>query len=217
MPVSNQFQCLFIHIPKTGGTSIETALQMRGDKIVERRDLLYGPVRSWLIRRMKPKTAYLQHLTYDEVKKIAPRVIAKGYFSFSFVRNPWARMVSVYNNIDGNLVRESRQEGLELEGLSFNEFVVKTKDLIHPHLRPQCDFICGNDGELQIDFLGRFERLEEDFAEICARLSAQVNLPWHNQATDKSESDYRAYYCAQTKEIIESRYRRDIDLFGYRF
>lgn len=217
MPVSDKFHCLFIHIPKTGGTSIETALQMRGDRLREHRNLLYGPIQSRWIRRKNPRTRYLQHLTFEEVRKIAPEVSAGGYFSFAFVRNPWDRMVSLYNNLDGNLVRTAKGEGLELQGLSFAEFLERTKDRFHAHLRPQCEFICAKGGSPQVDFLGRFESLEEDFDKICHHLGVNVHLPWHNKAAGKPRDCYRDYYCSRTRDIIEERYRKDIELFGYRF
>jgi len=217
MPVSHEYGCLYVHIPKTAGTSIETALQMRGERNAEHRDLLYGPILSWRLRWRRLQTQYLQHLTFAEIRKVAPEIAKKGYFSFAFVRNPWARMVSVYHSPDPNMVRLARRQGVELTGLSFGDFVARTRTLSHAHMRSQWEYVCDRDGVIRVDFLGRFERLNEDFAEVCERLGTKVTLPWRNRAPHGSESGYRDYFCARTRRITEERYRRDIELFGYRF
>jgi len=217
MPVSDEFRCLFVHIPKTGGTSIEEALRMRGARSREDRRLLYGPIRSWTIRSRRPGTRYLQHLTIRDIRKVAPEVVDRGYFAFTFVRNPWDRIVSVFNKPDGDLVRLARKKGIEIASLTFAEFVEQTQDLSHAHLRPQCDYVLGREGRPQVDFVGRFERLQEEFDAVCDRVGANTTLAWHKRSPRRNGAHYRDYYCARTREIVAQRYARDIERFDYVF
>ena len=216
MPISHEHRCLFVHIPKTGGTSIETALGMysRGNR--ENVDRLFGAVRSSDLKRLGLGSGYLQHLTLLEMHAVRPDWPFADYFSFSFVRNPWDRMVSSFSKKDAHLLREARGRDVELEELSFEDYVRATGEIEHAHLRPQAEFVTDADGEVAVDFVGRFESLAEDFQEVCKRAGIQKQLP-HEKKSLRSERDYRRYYDAATRRVIEDRYRRDIDLFDYEF
>ncbi len=214
MPISHSRRGLFVHVPKTGGTSVEVALGMHGPWQDENRDILYGLVRSEDLLERRFGSAFLQHLTIHELREVVTADAANPYFSFSFVRNPWDRMVSVYHRTDPHLRAHARGLGVELAGLSFPEFLARTEGLRHAHLRDQADYICDDSGRTVVDFVGRFETLAADFKTVCNRLQTEAALPHVNVSTHEG---YRSYYDEASRALVERRFLRDVDLFGYRF
>jgi hypothetical protein len=81
----------------------------------------------------------------------------------------------------------------------------------------QSDYLVDLHGNLIVDFVGRYERLQDDFGEACRRIGIRVpELPHRRQATDR-EKDYRRYYDDATAELVALRMKADIERFGYRF
>ena len=86
--ISNKHKCIFIHIPKCGGASVE--------------DVLFKPIKErttkdlWMFPS-KYQTGGLQHLMASHIIEEVGEDIFKEYFKFSFVRNPWDKMVSQFN------------------------------------------------------------------------------------------------------------------------
>jgi hypothetical protein len=212
VPISHERRCVFIHVPKTGGTSIETALGLHGPWQDENRRTFFGMMGSPDLLALPRTSAFLQHLSIGEVQELAPE--AREYFSFAFVRNPWDRMVSAYHRTDPHLLEQGRQVGIHLSGLSFAEFLSRTERIEHAHLREQAHFICDRSGTVRVDYTGRFETIEQDFRSVCRRLGVDLPLPRLNTSTHR---DYRHYYDGETAAFVAKRYRRDIELFGYTF
>lgn len=212
MPISNKYKCLFIHIPKTGGTSIETAFEMFGDWKVENKDTLFGLMQSPELKALNLISNFLQHVTLDQAQLISP--IPSSYTTFSFVRNPWDKMVSIYSNPDNNLASTAMQQGIKLKNLSFEDFITQIEKIKHIHLEPQHKFICDDTGKINVSFLGKFESLEKDFKNLCKIIDKDIRLPHKNRS---ARGDYRDYYSNKSRKIIEERYQRDINLFSYSF
>jgi len=79
---------------------------------------------------------------------------------------------------------------------------------------PQWNWLIDGKGKLLVDYIGRFENLQADFAQVCARLNRQAELPH----LKKSEhGDYRQYYNAASIEIVRQWFKSDIEQFGYEF
>ena len=184
---ANRDNFVFIHINKTGGTSIETALGLN-----------------------------LRHKTAQEmIQELGLRNWQKR-FTFAFVRNPWDRVVSHYH-----YRVETNQTGLATERISFTEWVFRaygTRDPAYCDTRrffmPQNNWIIDEKGNVVVEFIGRFENLENDFAVVCKRLDRTVTL----QHIKKSHHDhYRSYYNEATKKIVAKRFQVDIERFGYCF
>ena len=214
MPVSHQYRCIFVHIPKTGGTSIETALDMFHPWREENREAMFGLVQSPELLAKGWISRFLQHLSIEELREILPSQIAADYFSFAWVRNPWDRMVSVYFNKDPDMLQQARNQGIALEGLSFRDFLERTEGFSHVHLLEQARFVVDSQERICVDFVGRFESLADDFRILCDRLGILAHLPHRNASV---HGQYRQYYTEETREMVAVRYRRDIELFGYEF
>lgn len=149
------------------------------------------------------------------------------YFKFGFVRNPWDRLVSCWAR---KIVERSPRRPFDLDEATrkrledFSVFVdwIATQDLktCNPHFRLQC---CLLDLSL-VDFVGRFERLDDDYAELCDRLDIPMTGYRHRNRSDRAQvsgagrsGHYREFYTDALAERVYRLYRKDIQVFGYRF
>lgn len=161
---------------------------------------------------MKNRLLECLYLTRSKKRRIEiGRRKFKTYFKFGFVRNPWDRVVSLYE----------RTEPLQMKDkMIFEEFVdwieFSSSTCIHssPH-RYQLDWFVDGSGTLLADFIGRFETLEADWTTVAQRLGITESLP-HKRANPRSRP-YVDYYTARTREVIASKFKVDIDYFGYEF
>ena len=149
-------------------------------------------------------------------------------FHFTFVKNPWARLVSCYiNKILGK--RPGRFSGfrnfyprIRFEQMTFTDFVRFAyrvpDDLCEPHFRPQCNLI---DWGGTIDFIGHTERFTDDLAEVIKRAGLDKRLlKWGHTKLNKTQKDtshYTDFYTRQTRKWVAQKYAKDIERFGYRF
>jgi hypothetical protein len=221
MPVSRELRAMFVHIPKCGGSSVERAFGMHGDHRVEDRGRLYGRATSEDLRTIAGPINYLQHL---DVVRLRRAVVATGtsasdaarFTTFAFVRNPFDRLVSAWAGGDPDLRACAGNAGIELRGLPFGRFVDATIALDHPHVAPQAPFICAPDGARLVDFVGRFERLADDFERLCDLLglppAARPRLP---HAHRSRHAHYRELYDVRSRTLAMRRYREDLALLGY--
>ena len=163
-------------------------------------------------RTMIQKGLYCYHLSEEQTH----------YFSFSFVRNPFSRLVSSYESkyhIDPEKYGFSEYEhylfGYLSEDAGFEDYVRKVcalpPRLMNRHFRPQYDVLYDKNGVCRCDYIGRFESIEEDFRPIRERFGLQP-LPHLNQS---KAVDWRDYYTHETLALVRETFRRDFEVFGY--
>ena len=219
MPLVQQHQCIFFHIPKTGGSSIEQALGVYRNKAS-----LYGNYEH------AGRCYVLQHLTPTQMLSLGlvGRAEFDANFKFAIVRNPWDRLVSEYSFRDQGGASRPRgnftdyvyrvAETLEMypHGVDeeTHERLKSTHGISLVHLSPQCDFVFDRQDKMAVNYLGRFERLTDDFRVVCQTLSIDIELEHLNPSHHR---EYGKYYNAATKELVGKLYAKDIDAFGYRF
>lgn len=156
-----------------------------------------------------------------------------GLFAFAFVRNPWDRLVSCYRDkiageVDGFTyftVRPGVADCLArfdafVPGMSFAAFVEAVARIpdadADAHFRSQYTFVTNGERELAVDFVGRYERLADDLAEVRGTTGLpDFQIPRLQAA--RSAVRYQDYYTPHTRELAADRFRTDIDMFGYRF
>lgn len=201
---------LFVHIDKSAGSSIQRVLQPfappRADSRLRRRLVWLGPLNRLGLHRA---AEFPEHVTARIVKNCLPQATYASLFKFAFVRNPWDRLVSRYAQLLRNPGHTPRHQGKALKGFeAFLDWEVR-RNKSHQHT-----YVCDAGGSLIVDFIGYFERLDEDFAKVCDRLQVRAELPKSN--ISKHES-YQTYYTPATRELVAEHCRRDIELFGYDF
>lgn len=183
-------ECIFFHIPKTAGLAVSEAL--------------FG-------------NHGAGHITVEAARVVFGRRRFQSYFKFAFVRNPWDRLVSAYHYLRAG--HPTSPIAVDLQKCrDFQEFVT---ELLHDprvaseqHIQPQHQFVTDSRGRLAVDFVGRFERLAEDFAYIADRVHPGAALGVTNPSRHEG---YRTYYSDVTRAIVGEFYHRDIALFGYKF
>ena len=189
----------FVHIPKTGGTSITSAL------FRDRHDV--NP-KGWQMKHHRRNTMH------DGLRAFPER---SRCLVFAFVRNPYDRIVSYYH-----AMRRSDPAGYP-KSRAFMETAHRS-DLESFLLRIEGDLKVGWFTRTQraatrtandvCDFIGRFERLEEDFAEVCRRIGIEVELPRINVS---SHGHYRDELTPTARAVVERMWGEDLEEFGYRW
>ena len=135
------------------------------------------------------------------------------YFSWSFVRNPWDRLLSTYIN----KIINKHDNGIGYDwsqSKSFKDFILKVKNAnitdCNRHIRSLYTFF-----PKDIDFIGKLENLQQDFDIICDKIGIpRQQLPHKNKTNHKH---YTEYYDEETKQIVAEKYAKDIECFGYKF
>jgi hypothetical protein len=145
------------------------------------------------------------------------------YFKFTFVRNPWDRLVSTYFFLKKGGITARAKAWSEAHLSSFDSFDRFVHDWVTPdnvstwrNFRPQHAYVVSPEGRLVVDYVGCFEWLPRDFGTVCRRLGVDVALR-HDNATPGRQHDYRRYYTDAMAEAVGLVYGRDVELFGYGF
>ena len=206
---------LFIHIPKTGGTSITKALSGDRSHATLRHHLLfkkrYIPN---LFQNKKQNILSCSKIIYQQKlsKKKVP-LIDKNYKKFTIIRNPWARAVSWYKDV---MRFEPHRKGLGIpNNISFKNFLLTYGNKFGA-LRPQTYWLIDWEGNINIDLICKLENLNQDWSKICNFLSIKnLELPHINQAPNKYE--WKNYYDNEAKKYIEKKYSYEIKKFEYEF
>ncbi len=214
MLLSLKYKFLFVHIPKTGGTSIRAALNR-----LRFRDPWFGL--QFICSKISKLSGHRlgckfpRHAKAIAAKEMLPREFFDSLFKFAFVRNPWDLQVSSYHHVKRHYphLLKGRED--------FESFLRWKLDRQRPYIYhldtpTQSEYIKDIDGSLLVDFVGRYENLQEDFDEVCRRIGVKpIKLP-HRRHT-KDRKDYRVYYNDSTAELVYNYFREDIERFGYSF
>jgi len=240
--LSHQDKCVFVHIPKAAGQSVESVFVTRAGLTWETRETLLlrpndnpsiGPPR--LAHLLAHEYVELGHMTAEQYQQ---------YFTFSFVRNPWARLVSEYNY---RRLLGDKHFQCSFKAFLFKRFPKPESDChvhikdYYRHIMPQWKFLYDEEGNQLVDFIGRFETLQQDFNYVCQQLNIdEISLPHKNKTAPsgikqrsklkfrkllskvgftrfEQHRHYSGYYDDESKAFVADLYQKDIELFGYQF
>ena len=196
MVVSDKLGCVFVHVQKTGGSSIETALRAA------------DPLGASRIEKGG------RHRTASEIREGMDPAQWQRSFRFGFVRNPWDRLVSWYAMCVQATAPNAFARHVIEHVPSFESFIEQPVGMLERTARPQCDYLEDAQGLRLVDFVGRYEALAADFATVAQRLLIDAALPHDNPSRHRP---YRDYFNTRTRKLVEQRFARDLDAFGYTF
>jgi hypothetical protein len=204
--ISHKHRCIFVHIPKTGGSSIEDVI-WPGERTEA--DLWMGFTSRY---RNRYQTGGLQHLLARQIREEVGAEVFDSYFKFTFVRNPWDKAVSQFASMGD---RADLRELIGMApGASLSEYLQLTERHGHVQWERQVEFLHDENRAPLVDFVGRFENLKHDAQVVFERLGIRCRLPHRNRSRRRH---YRKYFDDPSREWIHSHYREDVELFGYDF
>lgn len=213
MPVYYGIKTVFIHIPKCAGSSMAQELFKKNEQI--------GGL-SQEVDKHESAYTVANYMKYD---------LYLDFFKFGFVRNPYDRMVSWYfyyqdlwrNPKDNPCSHDCIQKFLDMP---FNSWVKELRTFESGGCRTeiacpfhfianQYQYLIWHDKRIFVDFIGRFESIQDDWAKVCEKINLEsIDLPKSNITNHKN---YKDYYDSKSIEIISDFYQSDINLFNYRY
>jgi len=229
--LSHDYKCIFIHIPKVAGQSIEHVfLNWHGLTWETRAPLLLRPNDDPALG--PPRLAHLKASEYVSCGHVSQEQF-DSYFKFSFVRNPYSRLVSIYKYLG-----YSEQMPFKL----FLKTDFRDEGRWEPKLfvESQYNYLFDDDGKQLVDYIGRFEDLQSGFNHVCEKIGKpETTLPFVNK-TDSNISrhgalkkiikqisplhknyaingNYTEYYDDESRQLATKMYEKEIEIFKYRF
>lgn len=191
----DELKCIFVHIPKCAGIAVCKSL--------------FGNLGGG-------------HKTLKDYQTVfSPEDYAR-YFKFTFVRNPWDRLVSAFLFLKKGGINAGDKEWAAENLSAYNDLdafvrggLRRREVLSFKHFRPQYSFVCLEGKQPCVDFLGRYENLTADFEFVCRKLNVESKLRRENQ--NSSRGDFGKYYTQETRQIVGEVYSDDVEIFGYSF
>jgi chondroitin 4-sulfotransferase 11 len=215
MIISHKKKFACICIPKTGTETINSALNLFSD--VERNNSAQSE--TYIHSTANNTRAFFKKNKWDW----------NDYFKFTFTRNLFEMEVSQYFYIqrrvdEFNTLTEEQQNSLPATDQNsiffykkwykktFKQWAARDKHAFNLSLS---NYICDKEGNNLLNFLGKFENLQEDFNAICDKIGIpRQELPHKNKSNHKH---YTEYYDDETRQLVAKKYAKDIEQFGYKF
>ncbi len=217
--ISLKYRYLYIEVAKAGCSSIKLTLQRLEledpDFFRENFEHLHN-------------RAYSPLLRLQNVPKFEHILDSEEFLKFTFVRNPYTRVLSAYIDKIKNKSKYEREIVLGLLGkdlknsdydISFYEFVdaICEQPIVemNPHWRPQYYSICKD--HISYDFIGRFESFDEDFFNLGQKISPKFNDYFKSEKRHSTgaSSKIAEYYSDDIAEKVYRLYKKDFISFGY--
>ncbi|MFM8735408.1 MAG: sulfotransferase family 2 domain-containing protein [Pirellulales bacterium] len=216
MLISHRHRFAFIHVAKTGGSSVFGALWHHADHVdhywanrwLARIGIHVNHYAPYRLRKFRV------HTPAETLRSNLPPDVYDGLFTFAFVRNPWDRLVSYYHflrDADDHATHVSHRRGRTARLPDFEAYV---RYEVRRRKISQLRMVADRRGRLLVDFLGRFESLAADFGHACRRIGIDARLPTTNASRRR---DYRDYYTADLAALVRDHFAEDIERFGYEF
>ena len=209
--ISHDKKCIFIHIPKCGGSSVEEVIwpDIKGRT---EEDLWMGFVSQF---ENKYQTGGLQHLLGWQIREEVGSDVFDSYYKFTFVRNPWDRIVSQF------AFMQRRPDLMEYLGMNpdteFKSYLELIRLKEHVQWTPQVRFFLDQDGSILVDRIGRLESFDQDCSQVFAALGLKSSLlvGHSNRSTRQSFQYY--YSDSEAIEMVADIFSEDIEFLGYKF
>lgn len=219
MLISHEKRFIFVHVYKTAGTSVRDVF-LPHCRLIDRL-VYYHPASRRAVNVVtnlfglqneggRHFAGVRKHGTAIDARDYLGRERFGRYFKFAIARNPYDWMVSLYVYI-----REAKhhRDHPTVQKMTFFDFVQSEVERRAPR---QFDFVSDEEGRLIVDFVGRFEHLQDDVEEICRRVGIpRTDITHRNQTRNRAGRDWNSYYDDASRELVGSYFATDFDAFGY--
>ncbi|WLD94433.1 sulfotransferase family 2 domain-containing protein [Alkalihalobacillus sp. AL-G] len=209
MIISHKYKFIFLKTKKTAGTSIEISLSRYcGDSdiitpIMSEDEKIRAELGKYPQNHQIGQINFYNHDSANKIKSLIGEDIWNSYYKFCFDRNPWDKVISLYYFLVRDPKKESFDEFLEREGykLAYN-FPIYTLN-----------------NNSVVDYLGKYENLESDLKLICDKISLPFDgwLPRAKGNFRQNRQHYSTQYNNHQRETIRNYFKKEIDLFNYKF
>ena len=207
MPYSEKKSAIYIWIPKTAGTSVAAGFARRGVFRRDGRKALWGRIPE--DQRESWRSSNWQHVGAADLGTEVGKETFDKCFRFTFVRNPYDRLVSFYEY--------SKAARRDPRSVQFGEPALGTFEqwLEQSPPRTQLSYLADADQNLLVDFVGRYETLQRDVLRISLKLRI---LPFLLPRLNASRrGSYPEYYTELLRKKVDALYGEEIERFGYAF
>jgi Sulfotransferase family len=226
--ISYKHKFIFLKIRKTGSSSIQMALSAAcglDDIIVGDDSLLNGPN---VDRNIDKAFSRNPHVNLRQLKMGVPDQMWHAFFKFAFVRNPWDLVVSRYHwerkgmgcsvaDFRAWLPQYVNRDAIEPERNAGSNIVQRVWETGGGYVNDlQTPFVY-EQGTIGIQFVGRYERLAQDFDAACGILGIETPPLARLKAGFRKVRGYRESYDERSRRLVEHAFAADIDHFGYFF
>lgn len=215
MIVSRGRRYIFVHAPKTGGTSLALMLEAKAMKD----DIMLGDTPKAKKRRkrvegIETSGRLWKHSMLSDLYGLVTQEEMEEFFVFSLVRNPWDRMVSYYHWLQSQ--RFDHPAVGRAKTLSFREFVLDPMILRAMELNPYGRYVEDRDGIDRGDHFIRLEHIRDELGPVEDALGFKFHEIAHENASNRVQ-DYRSAYDDRGAEAVARACATDIQRFSYRF
>ena len=206
MLISDTHQFIFVHTRKAAGSSIRDTLE---PLCIQKPTDIISKIKSRIlnIERDYHHFAFRKHSDINSAKRIMPEELFNSYFKFAFVRNPWKRLVSEFEFIKRNPEHGRHKKVIKM---TFNQYIKYQSKRYDAH---QINMLANKKGVLQMDFIGKFENLQEDWNLICDKIGIDNMVLSHRKKATRV--NYNNYYNEENIQLVAKLWEKDIKTFNY--
>lgn len=207
MIVSQAKKFIFFAVPKTGTHAVRELLSSHKGPDDWEQQILFGEQLSPI-----PDIAKIQH-GHISAQQIAPYLDKdawENYFKFAIVRNPFDRFISICFFLNRN-----NPKFIETPLLWMKSAIAVPRFRERVLVKPQFLQLTDTQGIIAMDYVGRYETLQDSMDEICTRLQIESTLLKKRNASEHKQ--YREYYDDELKAAVETFYQQDLQRFNYSY
>lgn len=199
---------IFVHVYKVAGISISRSLEKNlFPNLVNSNEYIYYHYK----KRFKNHNIIYEN---DQISKHSKAIDYmnylkndySNYFKFAFVRNPYDWQVSLFSYMKQHIGHPQHDI---IKDMDFETYLYWrcTKDKNY-----QSEFLVDSNNNFIVDFIGRYENINNDIVVLEKQLGFKFNLPFVNKSSRKK---YQDYYKKETKELIYNNFKKDFELLEY--
>lgn len=214
MIISRGRNYIFVHIPKTGGTSLALALEDRAMAD----DILIGDTPKARKRRKRLQGVTTagrlwKHSTLADIDGLVTTEEIASTFTFTLVRNPWDRLVSYYHWLQDQSFDHPAVQLAQTR--DFSGFLNAPETQAALRAQPYDHYMRAADGREYCTAYVRLEHFESDADRLWHHLGFKLGLPKVNVSA--RQHAYQSYYSTADRDLVAGISASDIGRFGYRF